>query len=36
MLKFTVGVHTRNELVKARMRYYDLLKLMRVVTHWDT
>jgi hypothetical protein len=36
MLKSTVGLRTRNELVKARMRYYDLLKPMRVVTHWDT
>jgi hypothetical protein len=35
-LKSTVGVRTEDELVKARMRYHDALKLMRVVTYWNT
>jgi hypothetical protein len=36
ILKSTVGVRTEDELVKARMRYHDALKLMRVVTYWNT
>jgi hypothetical protein len=35
-LKSTVGVRTENELVKARMRYHNALKPVRVVTYWDT
>jgi hypothetical protein len=35
-LKSTVGVRTEDELVKARMRYHNALKPMRVVTYWDT
>jgi hypothetical protein len=36
MLKSTIGVHTEDELVKARMRYHNALKPMRVVTYWNT
>jgi len=32
-LKSTVSVRTKDKLVKARIRYYDILKLMRVVTY---
>ena len=33
MLKSTVSVRTEDELVKARIRYYNVLKLIRVVTY---
>ncbi|KAF1828058.1 hypothetical protein BDW02DRAFT_513408 [Decorospora gaudefroyi] len=32
----TVGVRAEDELDKARTRYHEAMKPMRVVTHWDT